>query len=51
MDEEMRALERNKMWKLVNLPQGKNVIGLKWIYKADGTIKKYKMRLVACGYM
>ena len=27
MDEEMKALQRNKTWDLVPLPQGKKVIG------------------------
>ena len=39
---------------LVELPEGENVIGLKWVYctkyNADGTIQKYKARLVAKGY-
>lgn len=52
--EEMKALERNKTWELVELPEGK-VVGLKWIYKMkykpDGSIQKYKARLVARGYM
>ncbi|KAL0438667.1 UNVERIFIED_CONTAM: Retrovirus-related Pol polyprotein from transposon TNT 1-94 [Sesamum latifolium] len=55
MDIEMKALENNKMWELVNLPKGKEVIGLKWIYKLkfkpDGSIQKHKARLVARGYM
>ncbi|KAL0386220.1 UNVERIFIED_CONTAM: Retrovirus-related Pol polyprotein from transposon TNT 1-94 [Sesamum radiatum] len=55
MDVEMNALEQNKTWDLVNLPKEKEVIGLKWIYKLklkpDGSIQKYKVRLVARGYM
>ncbi|KAL0345417.1 UNVERIFIED_CONTAM: Retrovirus-related Pol polyprotein from transposon TNT 1-94 [Sesamum radiatum] len=55
MDIEMKALENNKTWELVNLPSGKEVIGLKWIYKLkfkpDGSIQKHKARLVARGYM
>ena len=54
MDEEIATIEKNKTWKLVNLPKDKEVIGLKWIYKTkfkeDGSIQKHKARLVAKGY-
>jgi len=33
MDEEMKAIERIKTWDLVELPKGKEVIGVKWVYK------------------
>lgn len=36
------------------MPKGKNVIGFKWVYKikgkANGDVKKYKVRLVAKVY-
>ena len=45
----------NKTWDLVDLPPGAKPIGLKWIFKikrnADGSINKYKSRLVAKGYI
>ncbi|CAL1395827.1 unnamed protein product [Linum trigynum] len=54
MDAEISMIEKNKTWELVDQPQNKPVIGLKWIYKIkfneDGTIQKYKARLVAKGY-
>ncbi|CAH9099164.1 unnamed protein product [Cuscuta epithymum] len=54
MQEEINAIERNKTWELVSLPQEKNVIGLKWVYRTkynqDGSISKHKARLVAKGY-
>jgi hypothetical protein len=54
MDEEMAALDPNKTWELVPLPEGKKAIGCKWVYKvkhnSDGSISKYKARLVAKGY-
>lgn len=54
MDEEIKAIERNKTWELSTLPEGHNAIGVKWIYKikrsSDGMIIKYKARLVAKGY-
>ena len=54
MDEEMKALQRNKTWDLVPLPQGKKVIGCRCVYtpkfNADGTLEWFKARLVAKGY-
>jgi hypothetical protein len=39
---------------LVSLPKGKGAIDTKWVYKSkyksDGTIDKYKSRLVVKGY-
>ena len=54
MDEEMRALEKNQTWDIVELPKGKKTVGCKWIfnvkYKANGTLERYKARLVAKEY-
>ena len=54
MDEEIDAIERNNTWNLVDLPEDKNCIGVKWIYKtklnADGDVEKYKAILVAQGF-
>ena len=54
MNNEIDAIERNKTWDLVNLPVGKNTIGVKWIYKKKlnekGEIDKHKARLVAKGF-
>ncbi|GAA0166540.1 transmembrane signal receptor [Lithospermum erythrorhizon] len=51
---ELQALENNNTWDVVELPQGHKPIQYKWMYKlktkADGTIEKYKARLVAMGY-
>lgn len=42
---------KNGTWELIDLPQGAKAIGLKWVFKlkrnADGSINKYKARLVA----
>ena len=50
----MDALNKNKTWNLVPLPQGKKVVGCRWVFtlkhKADGLIDRYKARLVAKGY-
>jgi len=48
---EISALESNQTWET----KKKAVIGCKWVfkikYKADGTIERYKVRLVAKGYI
>ncbi len=45
---------KNKIWSLVRLPLGKNLVGWKWVYKtkftAEWQIEKYKARLVAKGF-
>ena len=52
--EEMRALEKNKTWEVMNLPREKKTVGCKWVfttkYKTDGSLERYKARLVAKGY-
>lgn len=55
MIEELRSIEKNNTWRLVDLPPGKLCISVKWVYKTklkpDGTISKYKARLVARGFL
>nr|GFB99815.1 hypothetical protein [Tanacetum cinerariifolium] len=50
----LQALEANKTWTITSLPPGKVSIGHKWVYrikcKADGTLDKYKARLIAKGF-
>lgn len=51
MDKEYEALVNNKTWHLVPPKRGTNIIDCKWVYKikrkADGTVDRYKARLVA----
>ena len=54
MDKEIFALELNHTWDIAHLPNGKTPIGCKWIYRIkynpDGSVERYKTRLVAKGY-
>ena len=54
MEEELNMIDKNNTWNLVDPPKGKDIIGLKWVYKTkyneDGSIQKHKARLVAKGY-
>ena len=51
MKEEIKSIEKNETWELMDLPKEKKAIGLKWVFKtkfnADGSIQKHKARLVA----
>ncbi|XP_073271461.1 uncharacterized mitochondrial protein AtMg00820-like [Primulina huaijiensis] len=50
----MESILQNHTWELVNLPSGSKSLGCKWVFKrkmkSDGTIDKYKVRLVIKGY-
>jgi hypothetical protein len=54
MKEELKMIERNQMWELVDISQHKKVIGVRWVYRtklnSDGYVNKYKARLVVKGY-
>ena len=54
MQDEIDALETNQTWSLTHLPPNKQAIGCKWVYKikhkSDGSIERYKARLVAKFY-
>ena len=54
MKEEFDALHKTGTWDLVDLPSRKSAINCKWVYKiktrSNGTIDRYKARLVARGF-
>ncbi|XP_060208742.1 uncharacterized mitochondrial protein AtMg00820-like [Lycium barbarum] len=54
MVEEIRMIEKNNTWELVDVPKEREVVSLKWIYKIklnqEGEIQKHKARLVARGF-
>ena len=54
MNVKMESMGSNKVWELVDLPEGIKPIGYKWVYKrkrgADGKMETFKARLVVKGY-
>ncbi|CAI7905513.1 unnamed protein product [Closterium sp. NIES-54] len=54
MESELKSIEENGTWELVELPEGRKAITSKWLFKiksdVDGKIEHYKSRLVAKGY-
>ncbi|RVW95350.1 Copia protein [Vitis vinifera] len=54
IEEEIRALEKNRTWELIELLEGKSPVKSKWIftikYKANGSVDRYKARLIAKGF-
>ncbi|GJZ20306.1 zinc finger, CCHC-type containing protein [Tanacetum coccineum] len=54
INDEMYSIMSNNTWVLVDLPPGCKPLGFKWIFKrnpkVDGTIKKFKARLVIQGF-
>ena len=46
MVEEMEALDKIEAWNLVELPNGRKLVGSKWVFKkklnAVGKVEKYK---------
>uniref|UniRef100_A0A2N9GF20 Reverse transcriptase Ty1/copia-type domain-containing protein n=1 Tax=Fagus sylvatica TaxID=28930 RepID=A0A2N9GF20_FAGSY len=54
MADELDALHKTHTWDMTTLPPGKSAVGCKWVYKiktrADGSVERYKARLVARGF-
>ena len=52
--EEWHALKKNETWEIVDLPQNTKLVGCRWVFtikcNTDGSIERYKARLVARGY-
>ena len=55
MQKEMDSIYSNNVWDLVEQPENRKPIGSKWVFKkktkADGSIERYKARLVAQGFL
>jgi len=47
-------IQKNKTWELVDRPEDRKIIGVKWVFRtklnADCSINKYKARLLVKGY-
>jgi len=54
MEREVELLHANKVWDLVEIPEERKAVGSKWVFKlktgADGSVERYKARLVAQGF-
>ena len=54
MKEEMNSMTSNRVWDLVELPNGVKAVGCKWVLKTKkdslGNIERHKARLVAKGF-
>ena len=54
MNDELSSMDKNFVWELVDLPLGCKAIGNKWVLKfkrkANGSIDKYKARLMEKGF-
>jgi hypothetical protein len=54
MVEEHASIMKNDVWEVVPRPEGKSVVGSRWIYKikhaANGSIEKFKARFMAKGF-
>jgi hypothetical protein len=54
MQEEYNALMKNETWELTPWKRGINLVDFKWVFKlkrkVDGSIERYKVRLVAKGF-
>ncbi|KAL0534433.1 hypothetical protein IC582_028724 [Cucumis melo] len=54
MKKELKSINDNEVWDLVELPKESKRVGCKWVFKtkrdSNGNIERYKARLVAKGY-
>ena len=51
---EYHSIMKNDVWEIVPRPEGKSVVSSWWLYKlkhaADGSVEKYKARIVMRGF-
>lgn len=54
MEEELKMINKNGTWELVDRPKNQKIIGVTWVfrikYNSDGSVNKLKARLVVKGY-
>ncbi|MGB0809063.1 MAG: reverse transcriptase domain-containing protein, partial [bacterium] len=54
IDAELKALEENETFRLMELPKGRKAIKTRWVFKvkrnADDSVERFKARLVAKGF-
>ena len=54
MKDELKSMDHNEVWDVVELPEGCKRVGCKWVFKAkrdsNGNVERYKARLVAKGF-
>ena len=53
MSDELKSMDQNKVWELVELAKGYKAIGCKWVFKTKsdlkGNIERHKAKLMAKG--
>ena len=54
MRDEIKSMDSNKVWELMEIPKGAKKVGCKWVYKtkydSQGNVERHKARLVAKGF-
>ena len=54
MKDELKSMDENQVWEVVQLPPGHKSVGCKWVFKTKrdckGNIERHKARLVAKGF-
>ena len=54
MKDELKSMVQNEVWDLVELPEGHQKVGCKWVFKtkrdSHGNLERYKARLVSKGF-
>ena len=55
MNKEVKSIKDNNTWSLIEFPQGKKEINVKWVYKvktnSKGEVTRHKANLVAKGFL